>query len=114
MRIGGAEGSMDDAGFGYGRPARRGEPARPLVLETEVFEVPVDPVLELLNQWEEYRRRGEEPPPDWTVAIDAGLREELNRRIERRKRLIALLDLAEPPSDRGGRAGRAAPVIPRP
>ena len=89
---------MDDPDSDTDGP--RGEVEDPTsIFPTEVFDVPVDPLLNLLNQWEEYRGRGEEPPPEWTVAIDAGLREELNRRIERRKRLIALLDLSEPPSD---------------
>ncbi len=88
----------------------QGEESLPtVVFKTEVFEIPVDPVLELLNQWEEYRGRGEDPPHDWTVAIDAGLREELNRRIVRRRRLLALIDLAEPPSGRGD--GPDAPCL---
>jgi non-specific serine/threonine protein kinase/serine/threonine-protein kinase len=74
-----------------------GEQSRPtMVLGTEVFEVQLDPVLDLLSQWEEYRRRGEEPPADWTRAIDPALREELDRRVLRRKRLHVLLDLAGP------------------
>jgi eukaryotic-like serine/threonine-protein kinase len=92
---------------------KQGEESRPtVVFKTEVFEVPVDPVLELLNQWEEYRGRGEEPPHDWTVAIDAGLREELNRRIARRRRLMALLDLSGAPSDRGDRPDEPLPSFP--
>src|SRR5580693_581157 len=91
----------------------QGEESRPtVVLKTEVFEVPVDPVLELLNQWEEYRGRGEEPPHDWNVAIDAGLREELNRRIARRQRLMALLDLPGPQSDRGDGLHEPLPSFP--
>jgi non-specific serine/threonine protein kinase/serine/threonine-protein kinase len=72
---------------------------RTIVLGTEVVAAEVDPVLDLLNQWEEFRRRGEEPPADWTAAVDVGLRDELDRRIQRRKRLIGLLDLAGPRTD---------------
>jgi len=46
-----------------------------LVLKTEVFEPEDDRILELLNQWEAFRSRGEEPPADWTRAIDPCLRE---------------------------------------
>ncbi len=84
----------DDLNGGESRPT--------IVLKTEVFQGDVDPILELLGRWEEYRRRGEEPPDDWTGAIDAGMREELDRRIQRRKRLNALIDLRNP------RVGEAA------
>lgn len=79
-----------------------------IVLRTEVFDFEVDPVLELLNRWEEYRLRGEEPPAGWPAAVDPALRDELHRRIRRRKRLIELLELTDPklaPSP-----GREAPL----
>jgi non-specific serine/threonine protein kinase/serine/threonine-protein kinase len=89
------------------------EPSQPtLVLGTEFFESPVDPVLELLNRWEEYRRLGEEPPADWTVGIDPRLREELDRRIQRRKRLNVLLELTAPGHQPGAGADVALPAFP--
>ena len=82
--IGGMGGSMRDSNSGTDDP--HGDESRPtIVLKTEVFEAEVDPILELLGRWEEYRRRGEEPPADWTRAIDPAMREELDRRIERRE-----------------------------
>jgi tetratricopeptide (TPR) repeat protein len=86
-----------------------GDLSRPTVLlGTEVFDVEADPVLNLLNRWEDYRRRGEEPPADWTGGLDAGLREELGRRIDRRRRLNELLGLSE--ADAGPEA--PLPVFP--
>ncbi len=93
-------------GQGSGSDDPRGElelEPSTLVLGNEVFDVPFDPLLDLLNDWEEYRRRGEDLPPDWAAALEPELRVELNRRIERRKRLIALLGLGGP--------GRATPKL---
>ena len=105
--IGAVEGPMGEAGSEADHP--REEPSRPtFVLGSGYFEVEVDPVLELLNRWEDYRRRGEEPPPDWMGAIDPGLREELDRRILRRKRLNVLLGLPDPTLQQG--VGLDAPV----
>jgi len=47
-----------------------------------------DPVLELLAEWEEQCRTGLEPDLDVLCAEHPGLREELQWRIERRRRLL--------------------------
>ena len=82
--IGGMGGSMRDSNSGT--DDLHGDESRPtIVLKTEVFQAEADPILELLGRWEEYRRRGEEPPADWAGGIDAVMREELDRRIQRRQ-----------------------------
>jgi eukaryotic-like serine/threonine-protein kinase len=91
----------------------QGRPSQPTnVSQTEVFESELDPVLGLLNQWDEFRRRGEEPPADWTRAIDPDLGEELQRRIERRKRLGALLDLTDRDAPRAAEPYAPLPSFP--
>lgn len=90
----------------------RREPEPPtVVLAAGPFDVPLDPIVDLLNQWEDHRRRGEAPPPDWTVGLDPDLCAELNRRIERRKRLVALLDLSGP-AGRGSAEQEPLPSFP--
>ncbi len=90
---------------------REPEPST-MVLGSEPFDVPLDPVLNLLNRWEDYRRRGEEPPSDWTAGLDPGLLAELNRRIERRKRLVALLGLSGPDGRGSGGGPESLPTFP--
>jgi tetratricopeptide (TPR) repeat protein/tRNA A-37 threonylcarbamoyl transferase component Bud32 len=83
-----------------------------IVLGTEVFDPPLDPVLELLDRWEEFRRRGEDPPADWTGGIDPALRDELDRRIRRRKRLNVLLELTAPGLERDDEPDVPLPAFP--
>ena len=105
--IGAAEGPMGEAASESDHPVE--VPSRPtLALGREYSEVDLEAILELLNRWEDYRQRGEEPPPDWMGVIDPGLREELDRRILRRKRLNVLLDLPDPTLHHS--AGLDAPV----
>jgi tRNA A-37 threonylcarbamoyl transferase component Bud32 len=106
-----ARSAMDEPGSEPDEP--HGEQSRPTIaLGTEVVEAQGDPVIDLLNEWDEYRRRGEEPPPDWTRAIDPGLQEELDRRIRRRTRLHALLDLADPAPSRADGPDAPLPSFP--
>jgi hypothetical protein len=39
-------------------------------------------LLDLLEQWEEFHSRGEDPPPGWPGVTDPVLREALRERIE--------------------------------
>jgi hypothetical protein len=65
-----------------------------------------------LIRWEAFCGLGEEPPVDWTRAIEPGLREELERRIQRRKRLNAFLDLTGPGIRQGPGPDAALPSFP--
>src|SRR5262249_4248815 len=53
-----------------------------------------DAVHDLLGQWDEYHRRGQEPPPGWPALTDPARLDDLLRRIEPRKRPYALVDAA--------------------
>ena len=102
---------MVEPGSGPGDPQKdRGRST--VETGTEVFDVEVDPVLELLNRWEDYRRRGDQPPEDWTAGIGPGVRAELDRRIERRRRLDALLGMSEIGVYRDGGPGAPLPAFP--
>ncbi len=59
-----------------------------------------DRILDLLEEWEEFHRRGETPPEDWPGLADLALREELRRCIEDQQRIGALL---HPPGLNGWR-----------
>jgi eukaryotic-like serine/threonine-protein kinase len=67
-----------------------------------------DSLFDLLAQWEELYRNGKEPPPEWPGSADPALWNDLRQRIERRKRLHALLKLPDGEED----AGEPLPVFP--
>jgi hypothetical protein len=69
-----------------------------------------DDLLELLVQWDEHYRRGEELPPGWPALTDPTRQDALQRGIERRKRLYALMDQTRG-GPRPGPASRAYPAI---
>ena len=64
---------------------------------TSLDETRPDSLLVLLAQWEELYLRGEEPSPEWPGTADPALWSALRQRIERRKRLFALINPAEAP-----------------
>ena len=69
-----------------------------------------DAVLDLLTEWEEQRQLGRTLSPDELCPDDEALRDELKARIERRKRMHAVLD-APPlsPDEKPQLPGSAAP-----
>jgi eukaryotic-like serine/threonine-protein kinase len=71
-----------------------------------------DSLFDLLAQWEELYRQGEEPPPDWPGFADPALWNELRQRIERRKRLHALLKLPHAPAEGEPGADEPLPSFP--
>ena len=60
-------------------------------------------MLDALAAWDECYRRGEDPPPGSLGVSDPALLDELGRRIERQKRLYAVLELSKTAAD--GAAG---------
>ena len=70
-----------------------------------------DKLLDLMEQWEEFYRRGEEPPPEWPAA-DPALREALRLRIEDQKRLYVLMGFARTPRDEVKKADDRLPSYP--
>ena len=71
-----------------------------------------DPLLEFLEEWEQFYRRGQDPPPGWPGAADAALRDALHERIQDQKRLYALLDLADAPVDGAAKNDESYPSFP--
>jgi eukaryotic-like serine/threonine-protein kinase len=67
-----------------------------------------DSLLDLLAQWEELYHNGNEPPPEWPGFANPALWNDLRQRIERRKRLHALLKLPDGEED----AGEPLPAFP--
>ena len=62
---------------------------------TSLDETGTDSLLGLLVQWEELYLRGDEPSPEWPGTVAPSLWSELRKRIERRKRLFALINPAK-------------------
>jgi serine/threonine protein kinase/tetratricopeptide (TPR) repeat protein len=79
------------------RPNLPGDPGAS-AQSTSLDETRADSLLDLLAQWEELYLRGEEPPPEWPGTADPALWSALRQRIERRKRLFALINPAEAPT----------------
>jgi len=69
-------------------------------------------VLDALAAWDECFRRGEDPPPGSFGVSDPALLEELCGRIERQKRLYAVLELAETTADGAAGAETTLPSFP--
>ena len=69
-----------------------------------------DVLLDLLGQWDEHYRHGQELPPGWPALTDPAQLEDLHRRIERRKRLYALLSETRG-EQRSGPVSHPYPVI---
>ncbi len=69
-------------------------------------------LLDALAEWDEGYRRGEDRPVDSLLIGEAALVEDLRARIERRKRLYAVLALPDTVPDRPGPAGASLPAFP--
>ncbi|MGP0064384.1 MAG: tetratricopeptide repeat protein [Isosphaeraceae bacterium] len=91
-----------------------GESVEPVEGESTVPIAEPDPdsLYDLLAQWEEFQGRGEEPPPEWPGFADPTLRDELLQRIERRKRLHALLKLPDAASEGSDQDDEPLPPFP--
>jgi tetratricopeptide (TPR) repeat protein/tRNA A-37 threonylcarbamoyl transferase component Bud32 len=104
-----AEGAMDD--LDANAENRLG--VRGVANTSTTTEIPEegfdDRLLALMEQWEEFYRRSEEPPDDWPGITDPVFCQALRDRIENQKRLYQLLELADTPAD-----GAAADCEPPP
>ena len=69
---------------------------------------PIDPVLELLVEWEERRAAGESISAELLCPNDPRLQQELRERIARREKILAALELS--PEESGSFAGGRAPL----
>ena len=65
-----------------------------------------DRVIGLLEEWEERRQAGPEPTAEELCPDDEALRDELKRRIARRRHVVALLDSTSDVADPGLESGR--------
>jgi eukaryotic-like serine/threonine-protein kinase len=71
-----------------------------------------DLLLNLLERWDESYRRGEDATPESLGVTDPTIRDALRELIKRQKRLYALLDLANTPSDDATTANEPLPPYP--
>ena len=72
----------------------------------------IDPLLDLLERWEEQYRRGEDLTPESLGVTDPALIGALRELIRKQKRLYARLNLANAPADEAAGAGEPLPSFP--
>jgi len=75
-------------------------------------DIGAETVLDALAAWDECYRRGEDPPPGSLGVSDPALLDELGRRIERQKRLYAVLEISETAADGVAAIDESLPSFP--